>query len=200
MKSCLPAPDRAPSEAAKRMVSPRAGLLAKTSWVTMTLSDFCDIKGAVSETPGARVLNILFVCVGNSCRSQMAEAMANHYGQGRVRAWSAGSRPLGEIVPQTFEVMEEKGISLEGHKSKKLDEVPLGDMDVVVGMGCEVTCPVPVGFKGRIIEWNIPDPYGRELAFFRSVRDSIQRQVIALLNDLARAAEFEPAGSAETAG
>jgi arsenate reductase len=130
----------------------------------------------------------------------MAEALANHYGQGRVRAWSAGSRPLGEIIPQTFEVMREKGISLEGHQSKRLDDVAVGDMDVVVGMGCEVTCPAPVGFKGRTIEWNIPDPYGRELSFFRSVRDSIQRQVIALLNDLDRAAEFEHAGSAERAG
>ena len=62
-------------------------------------------------------------------------------------------------------------------------------MDIVVGMGCEVVCPVPVGFKGRVIEWNIPDPYGRELSFFRSVRDSIQRQVLALLNDLDRSAE-----------
>jgi arsenate reductase len=166
----------------------------------MTQSDFCDIKRAMSGTRGGRVQNVLFVCVGNSCRSQMAEALANHYGNGRVRAWSAGSRPLGEIIPQTYEVMQEKGISLEGHKSKKLDEVPVGEMDVVVGMGCEVACPLPVGFKGRVIEWNIPDPYGRELSFFRSVRDSIQRQVIALLNDLDRAAEREQAGSTEAAG
>jgi len=154
----------------------------------------------MSGTPGAQVLNVLFVCVGNSCRSQMAEALAKHYGKGRVRAWSAGSRPLGEITPQTYEVMQGKGISLEGHKSKGLDDVPLGDMDVVVGMGCEVACPVPVGFKGRVIEWNVPDPYGRGLSFFRSVRDSIQRQVIALLNDLDRAAEGEQAGSPEGAG
>jgi arsenate reductase len=130
----------------------------------------------------------------------MAEALANHYGKGRVRAWSAGSRPLGEITSQTYEVMEEKGISLEGHKSKKLDEVPVGEMDVVVGMGCEVVCPVPGGFKGRVIEWNIPDPYGRELSFFRSVRDTIQRQVIALLNDLDRSAEREQTDAVQAAG
>ena len=138
-----------------------------------------------------RPLNVLFVCVGNSCRSQIAEALANHHGDGRVRAWSAGSRPLGEIIPQTYEVIQEKGISLEGHSSKGLKDVPLDKMDVVVGMGCEVACPVPVGFKGRVIEWNIPDPYGRELAFFRSVRDSIERQVRALLEDLDRSAEEE---------
>jgi arsenate reductase len=130
----------------------------------------------------------------------MAEALANHYGKGRVRAWSAGSQPLGEITPQTYEVMQEKGLSLDGHRSKRLDEVPVGEMDVVVGMGCEVVCPVPGGFKGRVIEWNIPDPYGRELSFFRSVRDLIQRQVIALLNDLDRSAERKQTDAAEAGG
>ena len=126
-------------------------------------------------------LNVLFVCVGNSCRSQMAEALANHLGQGRVRAWSAGSNPLGEIVPLTFDVLKEKGISLDGHWSKGLKDVPVAEMDIVVGMGCEVVCPVPVGFKGRVIEWNIPDPYGGEIESYRNVRDLIERQVAALL-------------------
>ena len=126
-------------------------------------------------------LNVLFVCVGNSCRSQMAEALANHLGQGRVRAWSAGSNPLGEIVPLTFDVLKEKGISLDGQWSKGLKDVPVAEMDIVVGMGCEVVCPVPVGFKGRVIEWNIPDPYGGEIESYRSVRDLIERQVAALL-------------------
>jgi arsenate reductase len=154
----------------------------------------------MSQAADRRPIKVLFVCVGNSCRSQMAEALANHCGKGRVRAWSAGSRPLGEIIPQTYEVLEEKGISLEGHSSKGLNDIPVAEMDVVVGMGCEVACPVPVGFKGRVIEWNIPDPFGRELSFFRSVRDSIQRQVVALLNDLDRSAEGEQADSAEAAG
>lgn len=133
-------------------------------------------------------MNILFVCVGNSCRSQMAEALANRLGEGKVRAWSAGSHPLDEIVPETFQVMSEKGISLEGQWSKGLWEVPVAEMDVVVGMGCEVECPVPVGFKGRIVEWNIPDPFGHDLAFFRTVRDLIERQVEALLRDLDQSA------------
>jgi arsenate reductase len=154
----------------------------------------------MSQAADRRPIKVLFVCVGNSCRSQMAEALANHCGKGRVRAWSAGSRPLGEIIPQTYQVLEEKGISLEGHSSKGLNDIPVAEMDVVVGMGCEVACPVPVGFKGRVIEWNIPDPFGRELSFFRSVRDSIQRQVVALLNDLDRSAEGEQADSAEAAG
>jgi len=85
---------------------------------------------------GPRPLNILFVCVGNSCRSQMAEALANRLGNGRVRAWSAGSSPLGRIVPETLEVLEEKGIAADGLWSKSLRDVPVDDMDIVVGMGC----------------------------------------------------------------
>lgn len=128
--------------------------------------------------------NILFVCVGNSCRSQMAEAMANHLGQGRVRAWSAGSHPAGWIAPETQEILQEKGISLAGHWSKGMDDVPVGQMDVVVGMGCEVVCPVPAGFKGKVIEWSIPDPVGHPLDFYRDVRDSIETQVKGLLESL----------------
>lgn len=119
----------------------------------------------------------------------MAEALASHLGKGRVRAWSAGSHPLGEIVPLTYEVMQERGISLDGQWSKGLKDVPVAEMDIVVGMGCEVVCPVPAGFKGRVIEWNIPDPYGREIESYRSVRDLIERQVTALLEVLDRSAE-----------
>jgi arsenate reductase len=137
----------------------------------------------------SRPLKVLFVCVGNSCRSQMAEALAKRLGDGRVEAWSAGSSPLGRIVPETFDVLEEKGISLDGHSSKGLKDVPVNDMDVVVGMGCEVVCPVPAGFKGRVIEWNIPDPYGRGLDNFRAVRDLIERQVRSLLNDFLESQE-----------
>jgi arsenate reductase (thioredoxin) len=127
---------------------------------------------------------ILFVCIGNSCRSQMAEAFASQMGEESFRAWSAGSMPLGEIIPPTFQVMREKGMALEGQWSKGLEDVPVDKMDVVVGMGCEVNCPLPAGFKGRMVEWNIPDPYGRDLDYFRSVRDLIERQVKSLLRDL----------------
>jgi len=149
-------------------------------------------------TPSAQhPLSVLFVCVGNSCRSQMAEALANHLGKGKVRAFSAGSHPLGTILSETREVLREKGVSLDGHWSKRLDDVPLAEMDVVVGMGCDVRCPVPLGFKGRVIEWNIPDPYARDVEFFRSVRDLIERQVKGLLSELAaQAAGALPPGNA----
>jgi arsenate reductase len=131
-----------------------------------------------------RPVQILFVCVGNSCRSQIAEALANHLGKEKVRAFSAGSHPLGAILPETYEVLQEKGIALDGHWSKGVDDVPVAEMDVIVGMGCDVVCPVPAGFKGRVIEWNIPDPYGQDVDFFRSVRDLIERQVRALLEEI----------------
>lgn len=114
----------------------------------------------------------------------MAEGWANRLGNGQVKGYSAGSAPLGRIIPETFEVMREKGMSLEGHWSKGLDGVPAKEMDVIVGMGCEVVCPVPPGYKGRVVEWNIPDPYGQDLNSFRDVRDLIERQVKALLEEL----------------
>jgi len=132
----------------------------------------------------ARPLKILFVCIGNSCRSQMAEAWANHFGKGRVQAHSAGSHPLGTITQDTHTVMSEKGIVLDGQWSKGLREVAVAEMDVVVGMGCEVECPVPVGFEGRVVEWSIPDPYSRGIESFRNVRDMIERQVLELLAEL----------------
>ncbi len=138
----------------------------------------------MSEAASPKPVNVLFVCVGNSCRSQMAEAWARRLGPDKVRAFSAGSAPFGRIVPETYVVMAEKGITLEGQTSKGLRAIPVAEMDVVVSMGCEVACPVPVGFKGRIIEWDIPDPFSGDLDFYREVRDLIESQVKDLLNSL----------------
>jgi arsenate reductase len=141
------------------------------------------------KTAARPPLKILFVCFGNSCRSQMAEAWARHLAPEKVRAFSAGSWPLGTIAAGTYEVMQEKGLALEGQTSKGLRDVPLATMDVVVTMGREVDCPVPEDFKGRIIDWDIPDPYNRDLEFYRSVRDLIELQVRVLLDDLNEKAE-----------
>jgi arsenate reductase (thioredoxin) len=131
-----------------------------------------------------KLWNILFVCYGNACRSQMAEAFANRLGEGWVRAWSAGSRPFGSIIEETYTVLAEKGIFLDGYRSKGLKDVPLAAMDLVVTMGCEVACPLPKDFKGRLVEWEIADPYGMELDFYRSVRDHIEADVQRLLASL----------------
>lgn len=133
---------------------------------------------------------ILFLCIGNSCRSQMAEAFVNQLGQGQVRAWSAGLAPLGWIPAETYTVMKEKGLALEGQWSKSLGQVPVAEADVVIGMGREVACPVPAGFKGRVIEWNIPDPFLGDLERYRSVRDLIESHVTALLSEIRKAGDF----------
>jgi protein-tyrosine-phosphatase len=129
--------------------------------------------------------NVLFVCYGNSCRSQMAEALANHRGAGKVRAFSAGSHPLGVISQGTREVLREKGITLEGHWSKGLRDVLISEMNVVVEMGYGVTCPVPADFKGRLIQWDIHDPYGHDWDYFRGVRDLVESEIRKLFADLA---------------
>ena len=140
------------------------------------------------------MVKILFVCYGNSCRSQMAEALANQLGKGRVRAFSAGTRPLGEISSDTRAVLREKGIALDAHWSKGLRDVPVSEMDVVVVMGAGVKCHLPADFKGRLIRWHIPDPFLLGRDHFRDVRDLIEGEVRRLLADLAR----EPAKSRDS--
>src|SRR5215472_17261570 len=131
--------------------------------------------------PSRSVTNVLFVCIGNSCRSQMAEAMAKKLGKGKVRAWSAGLFPLGWLASGTHIVMEENAFFLDGQWSKGLKDVEIDDMDIVVEMGRDVTCPLPDGFKGRLVEWEIPDPYGAALEEYRSARDMIEEHVTRLL-------------------
>jgi arsenate reductase (thioredoxin) len=129
-------------------------------------------------------VNVLFVCFGNACRSQMAEALANQLGQDRVRAWSAGAYPLGWIPALTREVLQEKGISLDGHRTKGLRSIPLVEIDVVVEMEPGIIDTLGEHFKGRVIQWDIPDPFNGNLQLFRTVRDTIERQVTALLAEL----------------
>ena len=131
------------------------------------------------------MVKVLFVCYGNSCRSQMAEALANQLGAGKVQAFSAGTHPLGVISLDTRAVLNEKGIRLVGHWSKGLRDVPFSEMDVVVEMGFGVKFRLPADFKGQLIRWHIPDPYLLDRGYFRDVRDLIESEVRRLLADLA---------------
>jgi arsenate reductase len=140
-------------------------------------------KKAVTQ-PLAKPIKILFVCVGNACRSQMAEALANHLGAGRVEVSSAGLYPFGEIVEETYAAMSQKGISLEHQCSKGLNDVAVADMDIVVNMGPEIRCPLPADYKGRVVDWKIPDPFGSSREFFQKVRNMIEENVQALLVSL----------------
>lgn len=121
---------------------------------------------------------VLFVCVENSNRSQMAEAFARLHGGDRVEALSAGSRPSGRINPKAVRFMAERGYDLSTHASKSLQEVD-GAFDAVVTMGCGDDCPwVPAR---RREDWALPDPRDLDDAGYRAVRDEIERRVQALL-------------------
>ena len=125
---------------------------------------------------------ILFVCVENSNRSQMAEAFARIHGAGRAEGFSAGSRPSGKINPRAVEAMREVGYDLTIHDSKSLDQFNGRPIDVAVTMGCGDACPlVPAA---RREEWNIPDPREMPPEEFRQVRDLIERKVKELLGSL----------------
>ena len=125
---------------------------------------------------------VLFVCVENSNRSQMAEAFARLYGAGRVEAHSAGSRPSGHVNPRAVEAMRDLGYDLTAHTSKSLADVPDGEYDVAVTMGCGDACPLVRARRRE--DWAIPDPRDLGPDDFRSVRDLIGRKVWALLEGL----------------
>ena len=125
------------------------------------------------------VKTVLFVCVENSNRSQMAEAFARIHGGERVRACSAGSRPSGRVNPRAVEFMREVGYDLTTHASKSLDEFNGQEVEVAVTMGCGDECPL-VRAKRRE-EWQIPDPKEMPPEQYREVRDLIERKVKDLL-------------------
>jgi arsenate reductase len=125
---------------------------------------------------------ILFVCVENSNRSQMAEAFARLHGGDRVEAHSAGSRPSGRINPRAVQFMREIGCDLTVQESKSLDRFNGTEMDVAVTMGCGDACPLVRA--GRREEWNIPDPKELPDDEFRKVRDLIAAKVQELLTRL----------------
>lgn len=127
--------------------------------------------------------HLLFVCVENSCRSQMAEGFARALGEGRVKAFSAGSRPSGRVDERAAGFMAEKGISLEGQSSKGLDDLP-GNLtwDCVVTMGCGDQCPhLPAR---RRLDWDLADPKTLPDDEFRLVRDEIEELVRRLIGEV----------------
>lgn len=125
---------------------------------------------------------VLFVCIENSNRSQMAEAFARMHGGGTVEAYSSGSRPSGRVNPRAIEFMKEVGYDLSTHISKPLAEIPQVEYDAAITMGCGDECPM-VKAKHRD-DWGIPDPKELPPEGFREVRDLIERKVKELLTRL----------------
>jgi arsenate reductase (thioredoxin) len=125
---------------------------------------------------------VLFVCIENSNRSQMAQAFARIHGSKKVIAYSAGSKPSGKINPKAIAAMLELGYDLRQHQSKSLDEIPKEHFDYVITMGCGDACPfIPASHRE---DWAIPDPREMDEKQFRGVRDLIEQKVVALLKEL----------------
>jgi protein-tyrosine-phosphatase len=127
-------------------------------------------------------LRVVFVCVENSNRSQMAEAFARMHGGGNVEAYSAGSKPSGRVNPKAVALMRELGYDLTAHRSKSLADLAGLDFDVAVTMGCGDECPF-IRAKRRE-DWNIPDPRDMTPEQFREVRQLIEAKVLELLHSL----------------
>lgn len=127
-------------------------------------------------------IKILFVCVENACRSQIAQGFAEALGKRKLEVYSAGSHPSSHINPLAIEVMKEKDIDLSGRRPKGLNDLPPIEMNYLVTMGCEETCPAVPAKK--IIEWDIPDPKRKSIDFFREVRDLIEDRVRVLLREV----------------
>ena len=125
---------------------------------------------------------MLFVCVENANRSQMAEAFARMLGGNAVEAYSAGSRPSGKVNPTAVESMRELGYDLSVHGSKSLDELPDVEFDFVATMGCGDACPMVRA--GQRTDWGVPDPKQLPSDEFRIVRDLIRDRVRAALIEL----------------
>ena len=128
------------------------------------------------------VPEVLFVCVHNQGRSQMAAGLLDHHAQGRVHVRSAGSEPADNINPAVVEVMAELGIDISREFPKKLLTEDVAASDVVITMGCGDACPI---FPGKRYEdWALIDPSGKGLDAVRGIRDEIDRRVLGLLSEL----------------
>ncbi len=130
-------------------------------------------------------LKVLFICLGNTCRSPMAEAIAGKLGGGGIAAYSAGLTPTGRVAEEALSTLISLGYSGESLSSKGLDDVPLMEMDVIVSLlGPDGLIYLPMSLGARLISWSIRDPYGEEEAVFRSVAGILEERIKKLLHEL----------------
>ncbi|MDF2700783.1 MAG: arsenate reductase ArsC [Haloplasmataceae bacterium] len=122
---------------------------------------------------------VAFVCIHNSCRSQMAEGWAKQLGKGVLEAYSAGTEHYKEVKPLAVKVMEEAGVDMSSHHPKLLNDIP-NNMDIIITMGCGVECPyVPCKYRE---DWGLEDPSGKTIDDFRETRDIIKGKVNELID------------------
>ena len=122
---------------------------------------------------------IVFICMGNSCRSIMAEALTRHLCPERWEAASAGTRPLGYITPETLQVLAEIGVSTRGLSSKGLHQINWQKQRVVVNLsGYSLVLRLPREFSGMLLDWQVDDPYGLGLETYRQTRDILRGRIL----------------------
>ena len=129
-----------------------------------------------------RLPEVLFVCVQNAGRSQMAAAMLERQAEGRVQVISAGSEPADGLNPAVVRAMQEVGIDISAERPKKLEDGMVRESDVVITMGCGDACPIYPG--KRYEDWDLEDPAGKDLEVVRGIRDEISDRVATLVNTL----------------
>ena len=123
-------------------------------------------------------IKVGFICVGNSCRSQMAEGFAKELGGEILDVFSAGTDPAPEVKPNAVKAMKEVGIDISDQKPKLLEDIP-EKLDILITMGCNVECPyVPCKFRE---DWGLDDPAGEPIEVFRETRDIIEKKVKELI-------------------
>jgi arsenate reductase len=127
--------------------------------------------------------NVLFLCVHNAGRSQMALGWFRHLAGGRATAWSAGSAPADRVNPVAVEAMAEVGVDISQEHPQRWTEAGIAEADVVVTMGCGDECPYVPGT--RYEDWPLDDPAGQGIEAVRQIRDDIERRVRGLLEELA---------------
>ena len=127
---------------------------------------------------------VLFICVGNSCRSQMAEGLMRHHSKGEVEALSAGTRPASQVSGKATEVMRERGIDISTQRPKAIDMELVAEVDRLISMGCGVEGSCPVDLYDKMEDWGLEDPYGQGIEKYREVRDKIEAKVKGLLCEI----------------
>ena len=134
----------------------------------------------------SRRYRVLFVCIGNSCRSPMAEAIALRHHSDVIEAESAGISPAPIVQPQTYECLKERELHLEpGRKPRKLVDVDWASMDLIVNMSGSGILPLIPGYKGNNLIWDVDDPIGKPLTEYRKSRDRLEK-LVGRLADLLR--------------
>lgn len=123
-------------------------------------------------------LKVAFVCVGNSCRSQMAEGFTRHYGDDILEIYSAGTIPTERVNPDAVSVMKGAGVDITDQYPKLMEDIP-SELDILITMGCNVECPyVPCSFRE---DWGLDDPVGKPVEEFIKTRDTIENKVKDLI-------------------